>query len=67
MVKILIPPSIGIHGGGQHGVGGVGGPCEKQTTVNNIKIAPIINLIMRLQNYVFIFFKRYVYVKIRYL
>ena len=37
MVKILMPPSIGIQGGGQQG-GPAGGPgCEKQVTVNNIK------------------------------
>ena len=62
-----MPPSIGIQGGGQQG-GPAGGPgCEKQVTVTIVNIAPIMNLFMRLQNYVFINFKRYVYVKIRYL
>ena len=62
-----MPPSIGIQGGGQQG-GPEGGPgCEKQVIENNINIAPSTNLFIRLQNYVFIYFKRYVYVKIRYL
>ena len=62
-----MPPSMGIQGGGQQG-GPAGGPgCEKQVTVTNVNIAPSMNLFMRLQNYVFIYFKRYVYVKIRYL
>ena len=62
-----MPPSIGIQGGGQQG-GPEGGPgCEKQVTMTNVNIAPSMNLFMRLQNYVFIYFKRYVYVKIRYL
>ena len=61
-----MPPSIGIQGGGQQGFeGGLG--CEKQVTVTNVSIAPSMNLFIRLQNYVFIYFKRYVYVKIRYL
>ena len=64
---MLMPPSIGMQGGGQHGVGGVGGSCEKQFNVKVINIAPSIILFMRHQNYVFIYFKRYVYVKIRYL
>ena len=61
-----MPPSMGIQGGGQQG--GPGGPgCEKQVTATNVNTAPSMNLFMRLQNYVFIYFKRYVYVKIRYL
>ena len=65
-----MPPSMGIQGGGQQGgpEGGPGGPgCEKQVTENNINVTPSINLFMRLQKYVFIYFKWYVYVKIRYL
>ena len=65
-----MPPSMGIQGGGQQRgpEGGPGGPgCEKQVTESNININPIMNLFMRLQNYVFIYFKLYVYVKIRYL
>ena len=47
MVKILMPPSTGIQGGGQQG-GPEGGPgCEKQVTENNINRAPSINLFMR--------------------
>ena len=62
-----MPPSIGIQGGGQQG-GPEGGPgCDKQVTIINVNIAPSMNLFMSLQNYVFIYFKRYVYVKIRYL
>ena len=62
-----MPPSTGIQGGGQQG-GPEGGPgCEKQVTENNINIDPSTNLLIRLQNYVFIYLKRYVYVKIRYL
>ena len=62
-----MPPSMGIQGGGQQR-GPEGAPgCEKQVTESNININPIMNLFMRLQNYVFIYFKRYVYVKIRYL
>jgi hypothetical protein len=57
MVKILMPPSIGIQGGGQQG-GPEGGPgCEKQVTENNINIIPSVYLFMRLQKYVFIYFK----------
>ena len=57
MVKILMPPSIGIQGGGQQG-GPAGGPgCEKHVTENNISVAPSMNLFMRLQKYVFIYFK----------
>ena len=55
-----MPPSIGIQGGGQQGgpAGGPGGPgCEKQVTENNINVTPSINLFMRLQKYVFIYFK----------
>ena len=52
-----MPPSIGIQGGGQQG-GPAGGPgCEKQVTVTNVNKAPSMNLFMRLQNYVFIYFK----------
>ena len=62
-----MPPSTGIHGGGQQG-GPEGVPgCVKQVTENNINNAPSINLFMRLQNYVFIYLKRFFYVKIRYL
>ena len=62
-----MPPSIGIQGGGQQG-GPAGGPgCEKQVTENNINITQSMYLFMRLQKYVFIYFKWYVYVKIRYL
>ena len=57
MVKILMPPSIGIQGCGQQG-GPAGGPgCETQVTENNINVTPSINLFMRLQKYVFIYFK----------
>ena len=67
MVNILMPPSTGIQGGGQQG-GPEGGPgCVKQVTENNINNTPSINLFMRLQNYVFIYLKRFFYVKIRYL
>ena len=62
-----MPPSMGIQGGGQQGGPGGGPGCEKQVTVTNVNTAPSMNLFMRLQNYVFIYFKRYVYVKIRYL
>ncbi len=52
-----MPPSIGIQGGGQQG-GPAGGPgCEKQVTENNINITPSMFLFMRLQKYVFIYFK----------
>ena len=62
-----MPPSMGIQGGGQQGGPGGGPGCEKQVTATNVNTAPSMNLFMRLQNYVFIYFKRYVYVKIRYL
>ena len=62
-----MPPSIGMQGGGQQGGPGGGPGCEKQVTATKVNVAPSMNLFMRLQNYVFIYFKRYVYVKIRYL
>ena len=64
-----MPPSIGIQGGGQHsGRGPEGGPgCEKQVTVKNINIITTVILFIQVQKYVFIYFKWYVYVKIRYL
>jgi hypothetical protein len=40
-----IPPSIGIHGGGQHpGGGGGGGGCAMQIDVIKMKVPDIINL-----------------------
>ena len=54
---MLMPPSIGIQGGGQQG-GPAGGPgCEKQVTENNNNITPSMYLVMRIQKYVFIYFK----------
>ena len=66
-MKTPIPPSIGIQGGGQQGgpLGGPGWPKNEMETNNN-DIASSFLFILP-QNYVFIYFKRDVYVKIRYL
>ena len=52
MVKILMPPSIGIQGGGQHsGRGPEGGPgCEKQVTVKIINTVTIVILFIKSKN-----------------
>ncbi len=60
---------MGIHGGGQQkgGLGPPGGPCENRDTQgSNINVTNR-SLFIKHQKYVFIYFKHYVYVKIRYL